>query len=131
MAVAMNTYQDLVVWQLSDELRKEVYRLLATGPAAADLRFADQVRAAVASIGANIVEGFRRFSSAEFARYLDIAFASAGEMAHWLDDGVARGHWSEDDVAAARHLLRRINPGLTHLMRYLRTPQAKARSRRT
>ena len=76
-------------------------------------------------------EGFRRYGSVEFARYLEIAFASAGETANWLDDGVARGHWKEDDLGAARQLLRRRNPALTHLMRYLRSPQARAKSRRT
>jgi len=127
----MKTYQELIVWQLADELRKEIYRLLREGPASCDLRFADQLRSAVSSIAANIVEGFGRYGSAEFARYLEIAFASAGETANWLDDGQARGHWTADDIAAARQLLRRLNPALTHLMRYLRSPQAKAKSRRT
>lgn len=127
----MKTYQELIVWQLADELRKEIYRLLREGPASRDFRFADQLRAAVSSIAANIVEGFGRFGSVDFARYLDIAYASAGETANWLDDGVARGHWTEDDIAAARLLLRRLNPALTHLMRYLRSPQGKAKSRRT
>lgn len=131
IARGMKTYQELVVWQLADELRKEIYRLLRDTPAAGDLRFADQLRGAVSSISSNIVEGFRRYGSVEFARYLEIAFASAGETADWLDDGVARGHWIDDEVAAARQLLRRINPALTHLMRYLRSPQARSKSRRT
>jgi len=124
----MKTYQELVVWQLADELRKEVYRLLREGPAGNDLRFADQLRGAVSGIASNIVEGFRRYGSVEFARYLEIAFASAGETANWLDDGVARGHWIEDEVAAARQLLRRLNPALTHLMRYLRSQELSPRS---
>ena len=127
----MKTYQELVVWQLADELRKEIFRLPREGTASRDFRFADQLRSAVSSIAANIVEGFGRYGSTEFARYLGIAFASAAETANWLDDGVARGHWVDDEVAAARQLLRRLNPALTHLMRYLRSPQAKAKSRRT
>jgi four helix bundle protein len=124
-------YRELVVWQISDELRREVYRLLGKTSAGRDFQFADQLRGSVSGIPSNIAEGFRRFGSVEFARYLEMAFASSGETANWLDDGIARRHWTEAEVANARLLLRRLDPALTHLMRYLRSPAARKRSRRT
>jgi four helix bundle protein len=84
----------------------------------------------VSGIPSNIAEGFRRFGPKEFVRYLDFAFASAGETADWLDDGVAREHWTEADLARARQLLRRLNVGLVRLMKYLRSPAAKANAGR-
>lgn len=126
----MKDYRELLVWQLADELRREVYRLVAMPPAARDLRFCDQVRGSAASVSANIAEGFRRFGAAEFARYVEIAFASAGETENWLDDGVARGHWTVEDIQPARVLTKRLNVGLSHLLRYLRTPAAQARSQK-
>lgn len=126
----VNNYQDLVVWQVADQLRTEIYRLLKTGSAARDFQFANQLRRSVSGIAPNIAEGFRRYGPKEFVRYLDFAFGSAGETADWLDVGIARGHWSETDLVAARTLLRRLNVGLTRLMKYLRSPAAKANAGR-
>lgn len=128
--MAAKRYQDLVVWQAADAVRHEVYRLTNASSVVADLRFREQARAAAASIGANIVEGFRRFSPRDFARFLDYAFASAGETSHWLDDGVARRCWTEPDVAAARMQLRRLDAGLRALMRYLRSTQGGENGKR-
>jgi len=85
-------YQDLVVWQIADELRLEIYRLVESGDAARDWKFRDQIRDAAASVPANIAEGYRRFSSRDFARFLQIAYASAGETQNWIEDGRSRGY---------------------------------------
>lgn len=127
--MAVKRYQDLVVWQVADEVRREIVRLTGAQPANSDFRFRDQTRAAASGIAANIVEGYRRFAARDFARFLDYAYASAGETAHWLDDGEARGYWTATDIAAVRELLRRLDAGLRALARYLRTPEAAARSR--
>lgn len=126
----MHDYRELVVWQLADQLRREVYRLVASSAAERDLRFADQIRSSAASVSANIAEGFRRFGATEFARYLEMSYSSNGETENWLDDGVARGHWAAADIEPARVLVKRLNVGLTRLMRYLRSPEAKHNSKR-
>ena len=128
-AMAVKRYQDLVVWQAADELRREVVKLTNGGPASRDFKFRSQTLAAVSSISANIVEGYRRFSAREFAQFVDYAYASAGEVSHWLDDGQARGYWTATDVHVARVQLRRLDHGLRALGRYLRSPQAQERSR--
>lgn len=128
-AMGAKQYQDLVVWQIADELRREVYRLTDSGPAAKDFRFRDQLRQAAGGIPANIAEGFRRLGAREFIQFLRYAYASAGETAEWLEDGVVRKHWTNEGVAGAKRILGRLNPPLLALMRYLRTPEAQARSR--
>lgn len=126
----MKDYRSLVVWQLADRMRRDVYTLVQRSPASRDLAFADQLRRAAGSVSANIVEGFRRFGAAEFARYLEIAFSSSGEVENWLEDGLVRGHWRAEDIHAIRMTLRRLDPALLALMGYLRSPEAKHRSRR-
>ena len=126
----MNDYKELIVWQIADALRVDVYGLIERTAASRDTAFANQLRRSVSGISSNIVEGFRRFGPSEFARALDIAYAEAGETANWLEDGIRRGYWTERDVDAARLLLRRLNPGLMHLTRYLRSPTARARAQR-
>ena len=122
------TYQELAVWQIADELRREIYRITEAGAAARDFRFRDQIRQAAGGVAINIAEGFRRFSAREFLQFLRYAYASAGEVAEWLEDGVARKHWTDGDVSGARRILGRLNPPLLSLIRYLRSPAAVTRS---
>jgi four helix bundle protein len=128
-AMGAKQYQDLVVWQIAEELRCEVYRLTQDGAVSRDFRFRDQLRQAAGGVSTNIAEGFRRLGAREFIQFLRYAYASAGETAEWLEDGVARKHWKNDEVAGARRILGRLNPPLLALIRYLRTPEAQSRSR--
>ena len=43
-------YENLEAWQLADELKREVYAITATGSAATDFGFRDQIRDAAASL---------------------------------------------------------------------------------
>ena len=122
-------YQDLVVWQIGDELRREVYRLTGDGGSARDFRFREQLRQAAGGVCTNIAEGFGRLGAREFVQFLRYAYASALETAQWIDDGLARKHWTPNEVADVRRILERLKPPLLRLIRYLRTPEAEARSR--
>lgn len=122
----MALLQDLIVYQLADELRREVIRLSESPPVHRDFRFRGQLLAAVGSVPANIAEGYARLRHAEFVRFIDYAMGSLRETEEWLRDGEARKIWSSEDLANARRLCRRLMPALLHLRRYLRstpTPQ--------
>lgn len=81
-------------WQLADEFKRRVYRIIRDHPeASADLRFRDQLRTSAASVAMNMAEGFYRFTGRDFARHLGIALASLGEAVLWLRDGVDRGYF--------------------------------------
>jgi hypothetical protein len=54
-------YQDLVCWQLADELEKLVIELTETGPASRDFKLRDQIRDSSSSAIRNMAEGFGRF----------------------------------------------------------------------
>ena len=117
----MALLKDLIVWQLADELRREVIRLAESPTVQKDFRFRDQLRSAAGSIPANIAEGYGRLRHAEFVRFLDYATGSLRETEEWLRDGEARQIWDANDLAPARRLCRRLTPALLHLRRYLRT----------
>lgn len=102
-------YQELIVWQLADELRQEVYRLTASGSIARDFKSRSQLRDAVGAIAPNIAEGFRQGSSTDNARFVTYALTSLDEAQDRLDDGVERGHWVEANLTAARRLARRVS----------------------
>jgi len=82
--MGIRDFRDLVAWQLSYELKCEVFAFTASGPASKDFKYRDQIRDASASAPRNIAEGFGRFRPREFARYLEYARASLMETQNHL-----------------------------------------------
>jgi four helix bundle protein len=74
-------FEELWIWQQARELVKEVYSDFGASSAAfRDYGYKDQIQRAAVSIMNNIAEGFERHTNAEFARFLDIAKGSCGEV---------------------------------------------------
>jgi len=70
-------FEDLICWQRSRELVREVYKALKE---CRDFGFKDQIQRAAVSVMSNIAEGFESGTRTEFVNYLFIAKASAGEV---------------------------------------------------
>jgi four helix bundle protein len=120
---------DLVAWQLANEIKEGVFELLARTPAGKDWKFAGQVGDAASSIASNISEGFYRYNPAEFANFLRYARASVAEVLTRLPDGVKRGYYEQPDIDALMALLSReaaVIGGLRDSMRRL-AKQRKAK----
>ncbi len=92
--MTVRSFQDLLAWQLSYELKCEVFAFTATGPASKDFVFRDQIRASSASAAGNICEGFGRSRPLDAARFYEIARASLMETQNHLIDGRDRGYLS-------------------------------------
>lgn len=67
----VKSYKDLEIYKESLDLAKEIYILTKTFPRDETYGMRDQVRRAVASIGANIAEGFGRFHFIELSTKVD------------------------------------------------------------
>lgn len=70
-------FEDLRVWQESRILVQEGYSIFSN---CKDFSFRDQIQRASFSIMNNIAEGFERKTKKDFAHFLDLAKASAGEV---------------------------------------------------
>ena len=78
-------FEDLTIWQDARQLLKEIYSIfMIKGLAQRDYGFRDQLQRAALSVMNNIAEGFERSSKADFARFLDIAKGSCGEVRSML-----------------------------------------------
>jgi four helix bundle protein len=80
----MQDFRKLDVWKKSHDLVLMVYREI---PGSSERRFpglAGPLRRAAASVPANIVEGCGHASAKEFARFLQLAVASANEVQYHL-----------------------------------------------
>jgi four helix bundle protein len=114
--MAVRHVEDLEAWRLANDLKREVYALLATEPAASDFRFCHQLRESAASAPRNISEGFGRFRPAVFAQFLEIAIGSVMETQASLQDGVDRGHFTPAATVPARALAERTLQVSTKLL---------------
>jgi four helix bundle protein len=76
----INTYKDLIVWQKSMKLAKEVYILTEKFPKSEMFGISSQMRRATVSIPSNIAEGFVRKHRKEFSQFISIAFGSGAEL---------------------------------------------------
>jgi four helix bundle protein len=113
-------YQDLVCWQLANDLKREVYGLLKRSQAAhRDIRFTDQLRDAAGSGPANLAEAFACYRHKESARYARIAKASLTETHNHVGDGIDRGYWTEESCSGALKLADRAIGATTKWLVYL------------
>ena len=88
-------FKNLIVYQKSKELVKQVYALLKQFPD--DERFAlcGQMRRAAISVPSNIVEGMARLSTKDQSHFLNIAYGSLMELYAQLDIAHDLGYLSE------------------------------------
>jgi four helix bundle protein len=126
-----HTIEELVAWQLANELRLEVIAFTANLPARRDFKYCAQIRDAADSAGANTAEGFERKNDGDFVRFLAIARGSLGEVRDRLISGHARRFLGEETFARLTSLSRRALAANTRLQQYLDTcREAKQRGKR-
>lgn len=73
-------FEELRCWQEARNLVKEIYLISEFGKLSRDFDTKSQLKRAALSTMNNIAEGFGKFSSKEFIRYLDTANNSASEV---------------------------------------------------
>jgi four helix bundle protein len=81
---AAKTYEDLAVWQKAHQLVLDTYAATRSFPREELYGLISQVRRSMASVAANIVEGFRRPGKSEKCRFYQIALASLDETHYHL-----------------------------------------------
>jgi len=79
MAV-IQSYRDLIVWQLGISLVKDVHALTSTFSRDEIYGLTSQLRRAAVSIPSNIAEGHARDSSKEFLHHLSFSLGSLAEV---------------------------------------------------
>lgn len=108
----MQNFRDLKVWEKGHALVLAVYKITARFPREELYGLTSQMRRAAVSIPANIAEGCGKDGGSDFARFLQIAAASASELEYHLllanDLGLLERDVCEHltgDVTEARRML--------------------------
>lgn len=80
----MQDFRQLKAWQKAHQLTLKVYEMTRGFPKEEVYALTCQMRRACVSIPANIAEGCGRAGGRDFARFLQIAIASASETEYYL-----------------------------------------------
>ena len=89
-------------------------------PSSSDRDFFNQIRSAARGAPRTIAEGFGRFRSADFARYLEYARASLLETQNHLDDALDLKYLTSEQHADLFKLADRAIGATTKLHQYLK-----------
>ncbi len=117
----MHKYQSLAVWRRAHALLIATFRTTDRGFTARARPLFDQIRRAVVSIEANIVEGYALSTAALFRRHVRIALGSAAEAETLVRAAAELGYLGGDAVKPLAGLFDEV---LAMLFAMLRRPLA-------
>jgi four helix bundle protein len=107
------SFKDLIVWQRSMELVKEVYKITRKFPRSEGFALSSQLRRAAVSIPSNIAEGSKRGTQKDFLQFLRIAVGSSAEVETQML--IAKDEYSQVDYTKGLALLAEVQRMLNKL----------------
>ena len=119
MSAKVQSYRDLIVWQKSIALAKELYRATARFPSEEKFGLISQIRRAAISVPSNIAEGQARNTTSEFIQFISHAEGSAAELDTQIYLSVELGYLSSADAAPIVTLIEEIRRMRNSLRRRL------------
>ncbi len=98
-------FRDLQVWQQGKSLTIKIYVLTKTFPREEQFGLVSQMRRAAVSIPSNIAEGFNRYYSKEYKRFLFVALGSCAELETQIEIAKALNYIDVDSCKELLNLL--------------------------
>ncbi len=130
--MARTNFENLRVYQMSEELADEIWKIILTWNNFAKDTVGKQIVRSADSIGANIAEGEGRGSFQDNRRFIKIARGSLQETQHWLRRAFKRNLLTKEQIENLKPLLNQLSPTLNaYLMSIGKTNEAKDKGLRT
>ena len=132
---AARRHQDLILWQLADQMRILVFELTVRERFVRDVKLHAQTEDAINSVCRNIAEGFS-CKHKEFARFLEISRRSVDELQDAFRSAQLKRYVTAREYEPIWRLMHRMDPAYARLIKYLRStpdpePRTDPRSTRT
>ena len=86
--MGVDRFEDLIAWQLADQLKTEIFAFTSLPPASRDFKYCDQIRDSIRSVTRNTAEGFGRQGASG-----DLTLRVAEEVQQWLHDTFLDPTW--------------------------------------
>lgn len=118
MAFHTYSFEKLEVWQLAREIRVDLYRLTQSFPKEEQFNLTSQIRRAIGSVTANLVEGSGRATDKDRSRFTNNAYSSALEVLDHLIAAFDLNFISEEQYTAQRIRLDKLINKLNAYYRY-------------
>jgi len=113
----INSFKDLIVWQKSMELAKDIYKITELLPKSEIYALSSQIRRSAISIPSNIAEGSKRGTSKDYCQFLKIAQGSAAELETQLL--LLKSIYANIEIQEALNLLLEVQKMLTVIINKL------------
>ena len=119
MAENINSFEQLTVWQESQNLAVQIYKITKAFPREEMFSLTDQLRRAASSISANIAEGFGRATTNDKLHFYTMAYGSLLEVKNFLylsqklgyiDDTILND--TKEQIISCQKLLNAFKAGL-------------------
>ena len=104
----MRDFRKIEAWQLADDLAVAVYEATKGFPKEEVYGITSQIRRAVTSVAANIVEGASRESAKDYAHFLQIARGSLAETQYFLHLSRRLGYLDQGGAVQLEQAARRV-----------------------
>lgn len=115
-----SSYKELIVYQKAEILTKEVIEYFSKFNLPKSKEFAViQLLRSVASIGANIAEGYGRFYGKSYRQFLAIARGSSFETDYWLEILIQIPDFDKEELFKFQNINTEISKMLTAMMKKL------------
>jgi len=118
----VESFKELVVWQRSMELAKEIYKVTEKFPKSEQYGLSSQMRRAAVSIPSNIAEGKKRRTRKDFTQFLRIAAGSAAELETQVT--LSKEFFKEINFKDTETLLEETQKMLTTMIKKLETTKS-------
>jgi four helix bundle protein len=105
MSEKIISFKDLIVWQKSILLVKNIFLLTTSFPGEEKFGLVSQMRRAAVSIPSNIAEGQARRTTPDFVRFISMAEGSLAELDTQLIISAELGYCSHEQTIACVQLI--------------------------
>ena len=117
MKKKIESFEDLDVYKLAEDLGDRIWDIVIGWPAFARNTLGYQLVKAADSIGANIAEGFGRFHFAENRQFARVSRGSLYETRHWIRRAYKRDLLKKDEINGLTDLHSELAPRLNAYIR--------------
>lgn len=115
----IESFEDLEVYRLAQELQQEVFELSKTFPAEEKYSLTDQVRRSSRSVGSNISEAWaKRKYPAHFVSKLSDSDGEQNETRHWLRSAFLCKYIADNDSERLVEKCKTIGRKLGNMMQH-------------
>ena len=115
----VKTFEDLIIWQKSIVLTKQIYTITRKFPKEEIYGLSNQLRRASVSIASNIAEGYGRITRNDYKRFLSFSFGSTFEIQTQLIICIEIGIINNEDFNESMMLSKEISAMLYAIIKKL------------